>query len=88
MEPSAHDLHQPTWRSRQVASDQSCELAGTPRRSTVLSQEGFEITPALAFVPSKSQRPAPAAFVLAGRLRAGVDDDADWMSVLSAVKVE
>jgi hypothetical protein len=67
---------------------QSGELAGTACRPAVLPQERLQIGPVLAFAPSKSQTSRPATLCFFGRLRTGVNDQADWMNVLPAVKVE
>ena len=67
---------------------QSSELARTPRGSAVFPQKALKICPALPFVPRKSQRPGPAAFGLAVGLRAGVEDDADGMSIIAGIEVE
>lgn len=67
---------------------QGCELIRTARWSAVASQEGCEIIPVLAFAPGKPQRSGPTAFRFAVGLRAGVNDQADWVNMLPRPNVE
>ena len=64
------------------------KLFRTASRPAVFTQEGFQIPPCFAFVPSIPQSSRPAAFGLVVGGRGRVDDHSDGVSAFLAAEPE